>query len=87
MVDAQPQEAQERLPAFPATRGTVKSRHRLVASTVQQSPSAHCAERGCDWEQDPAPYAQATAFEHCQETGHRVTVQEITQTSIEVMPS
>lgn len=77
----------ERLPDFPATIGTLKSRHRLVASTVQMSPGAECDQVGCPWLVTPAPAAMALAFEHAQETGHRVTVDEVTRTSIEVMPS
>ena len=71
------------LPDLPTMPGTLKSSSRLVASTVQMSPGADCDE--CHFAVVPSPSALSQAIDHAQATGHRVIVDEIKRTAIEVI--
>lgn len=74
-----------RLPEWPELEGSIKASRRIVASTVEMSPGAECANTACSWSRSRAPSTMAAAYEHVQSTGHMVIVDEITRTSIEAL--
>lgn len=56
---------------------TPKARGPVISASAELNPRATCQQAGCTWPAVDAPHAEASAYDHAQDTGHSVAVDHI----------